>query len=225
MRLLIIEDQPDILRNLIDYFEIKGHTVDCARDGIGGLHLAITQPFDLIILDIMLPGMDGYTLCKRLREEAQVYTPIIMLTARDSVDERIQGLESGADDYLIKPFALSELNARIEAISRRINRENLHILQVDDLRYNLDTLEVTRAGKALSLNPIGLKILEKLMKSSPNVVRKSELENFLWGEDVPDSDSLRTHIHGLRQIVDKTFPTPLLHTIHGIGYSLKAPTK
>ncbi|MCB1616882.1 MAG: response regulator transcription factor [Pseudomonadales bacterium] len=222
MRLLLIEDQPEILNNLVDYFEMKGHTVDCAKDGISGLHLAVTQPFDLIILDIMLPGMDGYKVCKRLREDARIDTPIIMLTARDDIDDRVHGLQSGADDYLVKPFSLSELNARAEAILRRVDRKNIHLLQVDDLCFDMDSLEVTRQSRRINLNPIGLRILEKLMKMSPNVVRKSELEYFLWGEDIPDSDSLRTHIHSLRQAVDKPFDTPLIHTVHGIGYVLKA---
>jgi DNA-binding response OmpR family regulator len=211
MRILLVEDNRDILANLADYLGLKGYTVDCAQDGLSGLHLAATEHYDLIVLDIMLPGIDGYTLCKRLREDARRDTPVIMLTARDQLDDRLQGFKSGADDYLVKPFALSELAARIEAVMRRAQ---------GDLSYDLDTLEVTREGKLLKLNPVGLKLLAVLMQKSPHVLRREILEEALWGDDCPDSDSLRSHVHQLRQVIDKPFEKPLLHTVHGVGYRL-----
>jgi DNA-binding response OmpR family regulator len=168
----------------------------------------------------MLPGIDGYQVCERLRRGAGSETPIIMLTARDSLDDRLQGLNSGADDYLLKPFALSELVARIEAVLRRTQGSRKRQLQVGDLIYDLDTLGVSRAGKPLRLNPIGYKLLAILMQKSPAVVRREFLENALWGDDLPESDSLRSHIHQLRQALDKPFDKPLLHTIHGVGYRL-----
>lgn len=222
MRILVIEDQEDILQNIADYLQLKGFIVDCAREGLGGLHLAVTNPFDLIILDIMLPGMDGLTLCRRLRQEARINTPVIMLTARDSINDKLAGFKAGSDDYLVKPFSLPELLARVEAVLRRSHSQIGNQLTVFDLSYDLDTLQVVRQGKILKLNPIGLKLLEKLMKSSPHVVRRESLQELLWGDDLPDSDSLRSHIHLLRQIIDKPFATPLIHTIHGIGYCLKA---
>jgi len=221
MRILVIEDQPEILQNIADYLELKGYLVDCAYDGLGGLHLAVTQPFELIILDLMLPGMDGITLCRRLRQDAKIFTPIIMLTARDSVDDKLAGFQAGADDYLVKPFSLPELHARVEAVLRRSQSAMENRLQVGDLIYDMNSLEVTREGKSLKISPIGLKLLEKLMKRSPHVVRRDTLEELLWGEDLPGSDSLRSHIHLLRQTIDKPFATPLLHTVHGIGYCLK----
>lgn len=221
MRILIIEDQPEILQNIADYLELKGYLVDCAYDGLGGIHLAVTQPFDLIILDLMLPGMDGITLCKKLRQEAQVFTPVIMLTAKDSENDKLTGFQAGADDYLVKPFSLPELHARVEAVLRRSQTDMESHLQVGDLVYDMNSLEVTRRGKTLKLSPIGLKLLEKLMKRSPHVVRREVLEELLWGEDLPGSDSLRSHIHVLRHVIDKPFSSPLLHTVHGIGYSLK----
>jgi len=221
MRILVIEDQPEILQNIADYLELKGYLVDCAYDGLGGLHLAVTKPFELIILDLMLPGMDGITLCRRLRQDAQIFTPIIMLTARDSVDDKLAGFQAGADDYLVKPFSLPELHARVEAVLRRSQSAMENRLQVGDLIYDMNSLEVTRQGKTLKLSPIGLKLLEKLMKRSPHVVKRDTLEELLWGEDLPGSDSLRSHIHLLRQTIDKPFATPLLHTVHGIGYCLK----
>ncbi len=220
MRILLVEDNRDILANLADYLGMKGYSVDCAQDGLSGLHLAATEHYDLIVLDIMMPGMDGYTLCKRLREDARRDTPVIMLTARDQLDDRLQGFRSGADDYLLKPFALSELAARIEAVLRRSQGGGRRELQVADLRYDLDTLQVNRAGKPLKLNPIGLKLLATLMQKSPHVLRREVLEETLWGDDCPDSDSLRSHIHQLRQVIDKPFDKPLLQTVHGVGYRL-----
>ncbi|MCG8910555.1 response regulator transcription factor [Pseudomonas nitroreducens] len=220
MRILLVEDNRDILANMADYLGLKGYTVDCAQDGLSGLHLAATSHYDLIVLDVMLPGLDGFTLCRRLREDARRDTPVIMLTARDQLDDRLQGFRSGADDYLLKPFALSELAARIEAVLRRSQGGGRRELQVADLSYNLDTLEVNRAGKPLKLNPIGLKLLAVLMQKSPHVVRRDVLEEAVWGDDCPDSDSLRSHVHQLRQVIDKPFGSSLLHTVHGVGYKL-----
>ena len=224
MRILVIEDNRDILANVLDYLQLKGFSVDCAQDGLSGLHLASTGHYDLIVLDIMLPGIDGYQVCKRLREDGRNEVPILMLTARDALDDRLQGLQAGADDYLIKPFALSELVARIEAILRRSQGSRKHQLKVADLVYDLDTLHVSRAGQPLKLNPLGLKLLAVLMQKSPAVVRREALEDALWGDDCPDSDSLRSHIHQLRQVLDKPFASPLLHTLHGVGYRLAEQT-
>ncbi|WP_373332242.1 response regulator transcription factor [Thiopseudomonas alkaliphila] len=222
MRILVIEDNRDILSNILDYLQLKGFTVDCAQDGLSGLHLAASNSYDLIVLDIMLPGIDGYQVCQRLRQDAQNHTPIIMLTARDALDDRLQGLNAGADDYLVKPFALSELVARIQAVLRRSSGSVKRLLQVADLTLDQDTLQVSRQQQALKLNPLGLKLLTLLMQRSPAVVRRETLEEALWGEDMPDSDSLRSHIHQLRQVIDKPFASPLLHTVHGIGFRLAA---
>lgn len=220
MRILVIEDNRDILANVLDYLQLKGYSVDCAQDGLSGLHLATTVHYDLIVLDIMLPGVDGYQVCKRLREDARSEVPILMLTARDALEDRLTGLRAGADDYLVKPFALSELVARIEAILRRSSGGKKRQLKVADLVYDLDTLDITRAGQPLKLNPLTMKLLAILMQKSPAVVRREALEEALWGDDSPDSDSLRSHIHQLRQVIDKPFSTPLLHTLHGVGYRL-----
>ena len=222
MRILIIEDNRDILANVLDYLQLKGFSVDCAQDGLSGLHLASTNRYDMIVLDIMLPGIDGYQICQRLREDGQSEVPILMLTARDSLDDRLKGLRMGADDYLVKPFALSELVARIEAILRRSQGSRTRRLQIADLNYDLDTLQVTRDAQSLKLNPIGLKLLAILMQKSPAVVTREALEEALWGDDCPDSDSLRSHIHQLRLVLDKPFEHALLHTVHGVGYRLAA---
>jgi len=220
MRLLLVEDNRDILANLADYLALKGYETDCAQDGLTGLHLAATNPYDLIVLDVMLPGMDGYTLCRRLREGERRDTPVIMLTARDALDDRLQGFGSGADDYVTKPFALPELAARIEAVLKRTRAGGRRLLKVADLSYDLDTLEVTRAGQPLKIGPTGLKLLAVLMQKSPALATRESLEAALWGDTPPGSDSLRSHIHTLRQQIDKPFPKPLLHTVHGVGFRL-----
>ena len=218
MKILLVEDNCDILANLTDYLELKGYTVDCAQDGMTGMHLAATESYDLAVLDVMMPGIDGFTLCQRLRE-ARNNLPVIMLTARDTLNDRLQGFSAGADDYLVKPFELSELAARIEAVLRRTHGAS-RLLTVADLVYDLDSLEVKRAGKPIKLNPISLKLLEVLMQRSPSVVRREQLEAAVWGDNCPDSDSLRSHIHQLRQLIDKPFETHLLHKVHGIGFRL-----
>lgn len=166
MKILVIEDNKDILINVVDYLSIKGYDVDCAQNGITGLNLATENFYDLIVLDIMLPGMDGLEVCKLLRSDPRKTVPIIMLTARDSIDDRIAGFKTGADDYLIKPFALAELVARIEAVIRRSQGVGQYLLQVGDLIYNLDTFVVQRAGVTLKLTPLALKLLEVLMKKA-----------------------------------------------------------
>ena len=212
-----------IAANLGDYLEDRGHTVDFAADGVTGLHLAVVHEFDAIVLDLNLPGMDGIEVCRKLRNEARKQTPVLMLTARDSLDNKLAGFESGADDYLIKPFALQEVEVRLNALSRRGKGVQTRVLETGDLEYNLDTLEVRRQGKLLQLNPTALKILQALMEAAPAVVTRQELETRVWGEELPDSDSLRVHIHGLRAVVDKPFEVPLIQTRHGIGYRIATP--
>ncbi|MFC1747452.1 response regulator transcription factor [Pseudomonadota bacterium] len=223
MQILIIEDDSDLAANLYDYLEAKGHIPDSAGDGVTGLHLAITNDYDVIVMDINMPGMNGLTACRKLREEAGKQTPVLMLTARDTLDDKLAGFDSGADDYLVKPFALQELLARLTALSKRGKTENnLETIEVSDLSYNPRTLEVIRNGQTLTLTPTGLKILELLMRNSPNVVSRQLILSTVWPDTLPDSDALRAHIHTLRSAVDKPFGAPLIHTIHGIGFKLAA---
>jgi len=223
MRILIIEDNPDIAANLGDYLDEQGHTVDFAGDGITGLHLAVVNDFDAIVLDLALPGLDGLEVCRKLREEACKDTPILMLTARDRLEDKLAGFETGADDYLVKPFALQEVEVRLDALFRRGRRKTVRELNVGNLKYNLDTLTVNRGDIDIELNPIGLKLLRCLMEASPNVVSRSDLEKEVWGEEMPDSDSLRVHIHSLRSLIDKPFEEKMIQTRHGIGYRLVEP--
>ena len=223
MRVLIIEDNPDIAANLGDYLEDHGHTVDFAGDGVTGLHLAVVNDFDCIVLDLALPGMDGLEVCRKLRAEAGKDTPVLMLTARDRLEDKLAGFDTGADDYLVKPFELQEVEARIKVLAGRGRRRSPRELKVGSLVYNLDTLSVRHGEQEIYLNPIGLKLLQCLMEASPNVVSRAELEMEVWGEEMPDSDSLRVHIHSLRSAIDKPFGSNMIQTRHGIGYRLVDP--
>jgi DNA-binding response OmpR family regulator len=223
LKILVIEDNPDLAANLVDYLEARNYVVDTAGDGLTGLHLAGTQNFDVILLDLILPGIDGLTLCRHLRQTAGKATPILMLTARDTLDDKIAGLEAGADDYLVKPFALREVVARIQALTRRAQATVVPLeLRVADLVFDPATFRVTRAGRPIVLPPIPLRMLELLMRASPRVLVRAELERSLWGDTPPDSDALRTHLHVLRSAIDKPFDQPLLHTLRGIGWQLAA---
>lgn len=219
--ILLVEDHYDIAAMVGDHLESSGHSVDYASDGVTGLHLAVTQPFDAIVLDLMLPGMDGLEVCRKLREDAGRSTPILMLTARDTLEDKVAGLDAGADDYLVKPFELEELDARIRALLRRAGGEVANeSLQIADLHFDTGTLEVTRQGKVLNLTPIGLKLLSALMKASPKVLSKRALERSVWGDIPPDSDALRSHLYNLRKAIDKPFERQLLHNMPGLGYRL-----
>ena len=224
MKVLVVEDNKDIAENIADYLEPLGYVLDFAADGVLGLHLAVTESFDVIVLDVMLPGMDGMTLCQKLRSDAHVTTPVIMLTAKDQLEDKLEGFKSGADDYLVKPFSVKELEVRLQALGkRRTNNASEETLQVADLKFNLLTLEASRAGLILDLNPIQRKLLGLLMKNSHRVVLRDELESHIWGDIPPDKDILRSHIYSLRNIIDKPFAEKILHTVHGAGYRLAGP--
>ncbi|WP_366945130.1 response regulator transcription factor [Desulfoluna sp.] len=221
MRILIIEDNRDIAENIGDYFETRGHVSDFAMDGITGLHLALTGEYDVIVLDLMLPGMDGLTLCTKLRQEGGKTTPVLMLTARDTLDDKLAGFHTGADDYLVKPFALEELAARVQALTRRLSRSEGSLLQVGNLTLDTATLKVHRQGQNIELNNTCLTLLKILLHASPQVVTRNELERALWGDTPPGSDALRTHMYTLRNKIDKPFASPLIHTLHGIGFRME----
>jgi DNA-binding response OmpR family regulator len=224
MHLLIVEDNPDLVANLAEFLEDRGHTLDIAYNGYSGLGFALDSNYDALILDLMLPGMDGLEVCTRLRAAGRK-EPILMLTARDSLEDKLEGFASGADDYLVKPFALLELEARLEALVRRHWRDTSgggQRLQVADLLLDTGTWRVTRGGRLLELPPIALKLLEVLLRRSPRLVGRAELERAVWGDSPPDSDALRSHLHMLRSLIDKPFDRPLLHTLRGLGYRLAA---
>jgi DNA-binding response OmpR family regulator len=222
MRVLIIEDNEDVAANVGDFLARRGDEVDFAYDGLGGLHLALTQPFDAIVLDLGLPGMDGLSLCRRLRQDARSTVPILMLTARDTLPDTLSGFDAGTDDYMIKPFALQELAARLDALARRARPSRGNRLCVGDLDLDPATRIVRRQGRPIDLNPTCFLILRVLMEASPKVVDRARLEHAVWGEAVPESDALRSHIYAIRQAIDRGFETPLLRTLRGVGYRLAA---
>ncbi|MCB1634453.1 MAG: response regulator transcription factor [Xanthomonadales bacterium] len=220
MRALVVEDNRDICANIATYLEKCSYVLDFAYDGVTAMHLALTHPFDVIVLDLMIPGMDGLSFCRRLRAEARVETPVLMLTARDTLDDRLKGFAAGADDYLVKPFALQELHARLRALYKRSRRNTDRLLSVGDLTLNRSTLQVRRAGRRIPLSPAGIRLLERLMEEAPAVVSRDDLEVLLWADERPDGDALRSHMYKLRQAIDRPFERPLIHTVHRVGYRM-----
>jgi DNA-binding response OmpR family regulator len=221
VRVLIIEDDPVIAANLYDYLEGRGHTVDAAPDGVTGLHLAVSEPFDCILLDLGLPGMDGGTLCRRLREEARKDTPVLMITARDTLEAKLQGFEQGADDYLVKPFALKEVEARLTALYKRhTGKVTARALQSGTLYLDPRTLVVRFEGKDLKLPPKCIRLLEILMGEPGRVFSRKEIETAVWGEMQETSDTLRSHMHTLRRTLSQTGGYDPIETVHGMGYRL-----
>jgi DNA-binding response OmpR family regulator len=221
MNVLLIEDHKDIAANIAEYFEARGTAVAHALDGETGLQMVQREPFDAVVLDLMLPGIDGLSVCRQLRATTVSRIPILMLTAKDLLADKIQGFEAGADDYLVKPFSLAELDVRLKALIRRTQpAQARRTLSVGDLKFDLDTLEAERAGVPLKLNPTTRRILVVLMQNANRVVTRGELEKELWGDQPPEGDFLRAHMHALRAAIDKNFPDKLLHTVHGIGYRI-----
>jgi len=219
---LLVEDHAELAETVGAYLESSGYIVDYAADGLSAMHLAVTEPFDAIILDIMLPGLDGLEVCRRLRDEARLSTPIIMLTARDQLDDKLKGFDAGADDYLVKPFAMPELEARIEALIRR-GRSVTASMTVGDLTMDTQTMEVNRQGQDIRLSRTSFEILKILMRESPKIVTRETIERELWGDDLPDSDTLRSHLYNLRRSVDRPFDQELIETRPGQGYRIRDP--
>ena len=220
IRALIVEDNRDICANIAAYLEKYNYVLDFAYDGISAMHLVLTHPFDVIVLDLMLPGMDGLSFCRKLRTDANVETPVLVLTARDTLDDKLKGFEAGADDYLVKPFALQELRARLQALYKRSRGKTDNLLSVGDLTLNRSTMQVHRAGRRVDLHPAGMKLLQRLMEVAPSVVARDDLERLLWADEPPDGDALRSHLYKLRQAIDRPFDSQLIHTVHRIGYRI-----
>ncbi len=223
MRILVIEDNQDIAGNICDYLESQGAVTDYAADGLVGLHLAVSGDFDAIILDVMLPGIGGIELCRKMRESSAPQPPILMLTALDALQDKLSGFDAGADDYLVKPFALEELHARIKALVARNQRGHNPSLTVGPLVMNVGTMQVTRDGIPLHLNRASFNLLKLLMEAYPNIASRQALEHAIWGDSPPQSDALRSHIYALRNKLDKGFESPMIHTIHSVGFQLVNP--
>lgn len=221
MRILIIEDDPAIGTNLHDYLSARGHVVDAAGDGVTGLHLAVTHDFDVIVLDLALPGMDGMTLCRKLRTEVHDETPVLMLTARDRLDDKLAGFAAGADDYIVKPFALKEVEARVHALHKRHGgRVTSRALQAGELTLDPRTLSIRFAGHDVKLPPKCIRLLESLMSDPGRVCSRAELETAAWGDTLDASDTLRSHMHILRRALVAAGGYDPIQTVHGMGYRL-----
>ena len=221
MNILLVEDDFDVAQNICDYFESSGHNVEGAPDGLIGLERATAEPRDIIILDISLPRLSGIELCLRLRELGFTSVPIIMLTARSEIEDKVKAFQFGADDYVVKPFALAELESRMGALMRRAyGFESVSLLKVGDQEFDTATYSIRREGKNIAVTATGRKILETLMRNTHRVVAKSEIEQVIWGDDPPCSDSLKIHIHTLREVIDKPFSSSLIITVRGVGYRI-----
>ena len=218
---LLVEDNRSLSEMVGEYLESRGFGVDYAGDGVDGLRLASENSSDVVVLDLMLPRLDGIEVCRRLREESKKSTPVLMLTARDTLADKVTGLDAGADDYLVKPFAIQELEARVRALIRRDRRQvSAEVLRIADLVLDTSSLRVTRAGQDLQLSPIGLRLLTILMRESPRVVTRRDIEREIWGDGLPDSDTLRSHLYNLRKAIDRPFDKQLLHTVQTAGYRI-----
>ena len=224
LSILIIEDNAQLAANLYDYLEGCGHMLDAAPDGLSGLHLASSKDYDAIVLDWNLPRLDGLTVLRRLRGEAKKKVPVIMLTARDQLADKIDGFESGLDDYLVKPVALPEIEVRLRSLVTRLRQSAApdDVLTVGDLTFHMGTMEIQRGERRIVLTRTGRRLLELLMRESPQVVTRAKLERAAWGEGVPGTDLLRSHMYVLRRALEQPPDTTLLHTVPGSGYRLCA---
>lgn len=224
MQILVADDDIDILTTIADQLQLQGFSVDCATQGRQVLELAANNHYDVMVLDVMMPGGDGLTACRQLRQSG-CRTPVLFLTARDTLDDKISGFEAGADDYLVKPFAIAELQCRIQALSKRTSHQKISRLTLGDLAMDLDQGSASRAGQVLKLNPLQFKLLRYLLIKAPDVVTRQQLEHELWRDSPPDSDALRSHLYQLRRIIDKPFAAPMLENVRGMGYRLQDPHK
>ena len=224
MRILLVEDDPKIALFITKGMKSAGFAVDHADNGDDGLDLAMTEPYDAAIIDIMLPGRDGLSIIETLRRE-KVTTPVIILSARDAIDDRVRGLQSGSDDYLTKPFAFSELLARVQALIRRSSGATEPTrLTLGDLSLNLITREVTRAGRRIDLQPLEFSLLAYLLRNAGRVVSKTMIMEHVWNYNFdPQTNVVEARISRLRDKVDRDFETRLIHTVRGVGYVLREP--
>ncbi|OEF30235.1 response regulator transcription factor [Vibrio rumoiensis] len=221
MKVLIVDDTHSVVETIMDYLELEGIVADCAYHGESAIKLIQENHYDVIIMDIMMPKMDGITAVKTLRDELFCNTPILFLTAKDTLDDKIQAFNSGGDDFLNKPFAMEELCLRLRALHSRGPRIDVGQLNFADLTMNLQTNEASRANQPIKLSKIQRTIFKLLMQNAPAIVSKDAVISEVWGDESPSSDSLRSHIYGLRSALDKGFETSRLETLHGQGYRLK----
>ena len=222
MRLLLVEDDKKIALFVKTGLKEAGFAVDHAANGEDGMHLALTEPYDVAVIDLMLPKVDGLTIIKNMRDK-QINTPVMILSAKRSVDERVEGLKTGGDDYLTKPFAFSELLARVQALVRRSSAVVSPIeLSVADLNLNIETRKVFKAGEEIELQPLEFSLLEYLMRNAGKIVSKTMIMEHVWDYNFnPQTNVVEARICYLRDKIDKPFDRKLIHTVRGVGYVLK----
>ncbi|HAP37425.1 DNA-binding response regulator [Candidatus Shapirobacteria bacterium RIFOXYD1_FULL_38_32] len=222
MRILVVEDEHRIANSIKKGLQLEKYAVDLAYTGTDGYDLAVTEEYDLILLDLMLPGMDGIQICMKLRQK-QIHTPILMLTAKSQTDDKIEGLDSGADDYLTKPFSFEELLARIRALIRRPPNSLSNILTIGDISLNTLNFEVKRQNKPITLSGKEFSLLEYLMRHPGQIIKKDQIINHVWDyESNILPNTVEVYIKKLRQKIDNPFPKqkPLIHTVRGFGYKI-----
>ncbi|MGR3040550.1 response regulator transcription factor [Vibrio vulnificus] len=222
MKILLVDDNHNVAETIADYLEIEGIIIDCAYHGEAALRLIETNHYDVIVMDIMMPKLDGISTVKKLREDYLCGTPILFLTAKQGLDDKIAAFTAGGDDYLLKPFAMQELSLRLHALANRGPRQDIGVLKFADITLDVKTEQVERQGQLIKLSRIQTRILTLLMKRAPAIVSRVEVIESVWGDEPPGSDALRSHIYGLRTALDKGFSESRLETIHGQGYRLKA---
>ena len=224
LQILVVEDHAPLREQIVALLTREGHVVEEAADGRLALHIALSGTADVVVLDLGLPGVDGIKVCERIRTQSKRHIPILMLTARDTLTDKLKGFAVGADDYLVKPFASDELLARVMALSRRSAIGQDYLVRIGSLAVDRRTQFVSRHDVPIELPPTAMSILLMLVDAWPRAVSRSEIIEKLWDGEAPDSDSLRTHIFQLRQKLDKTFTKPMLKTVHGVGFRLESDT-
>ncbi len=221
MKLLLLEDNLALAASLGEYFEALDCCVDYAYSGKACLELVRHNQYDVLILDIAMPGIDGLEVCRQIRQELKIGTPVLFLTARDTIEDKITGFKSGCDDYVVKPFAPEELFYRLNALNARGARRDIGSQQLGEITIDYARKTITRQGFVIPLQETQFQIIKLLTKKSPSTVSRETLETAIWGDDIPQSDSLRTHIYRLRNLIDKPFEKKLIKTIHGKGFRLE----
>lgn len=224
LRILIVEDQSALAANLEEFFDEKRYSLDFAADGLTALHLLATQTYDVVVLDVMLPGLSGFEICRRIREDLKSAVPVIFMTARGQLSDKEEGFTLGGDDYLVKPFALRELQLRIDALVRRETAGRDGVVRAEGVSFDPGTLQASLAGHGqVMLSGTAARIFEQLVRAHPRIVSHETLSNAIWGTDDGDPHTLRTHIYVLRRALEAGFGTSLIDTVHGRGYRLTMP--
>jgi DNA-binding response OmpR family regulator len=224
MRILLIEDNQLVASNVVEFLDAESHDVDLAVDGRTGLKMASGGAYDALVVDVALPRLTGLELCRKYRAERGSGTPILMLTARDTLEDKLEGFDAGADDYLVKPFELRELLARVQSLHRRAQgaASDGDSISYGEVALDLGRWEARFRDKPISLNRIGTRILELLLRGAPNVVRKETLQEQIWGNHPPSDGVLRTHVYAVRKALANAGAPDLLQTVHGVGHKLES---